>query len=65
MVDNYTDETILDFGKFNGYKLKVIPASYLINLLDKDLAYGKLKIYILENEDFLRMEKKQGILNKA
>lgn len=55
----YTDESIMPFGKFKGDKLEDVPAWHLLWLLDNDRA-GRLKDYIIENEDVLRKELKES-----
>lgn len=41
-----TDDSIMTFGKYKGYKLIAIPDSYLIYLYDEGIAKGELKVYI-------------------
>lgn len=60
-VENYTDETLMPFGKHMGIKLANVPAEYLMWLYDsseqgKRLSDSKLAKYILENIEALRME---------
>ena len=42
------------FGRYKGWKLKSIPASYFIYLLDEGKATGQLKAYIEANIEKLR-----------
>lgn len=56
--EKYTDETILTFGKYEGFKLTNVPADYLLYLYDNKKSFGKLHEYIIENIDILRLEKK-------
>lgn len=54
----FTDDNTVTFGKYNGYKLKDVPASYLDWLSDQDwfLAYTRLHKYILANRERIDRE---------
>lgn len=53
----YTDEDIMPWGKYEGRKLKDVPASYLVWLYDRrPLQSVKLQNYIWNSQDALRME---------
>lgn len=60
----YTDETILTWGKHSGKKLANIPANYLLWLFENKKANldGKLKRYIEQNLDILNLEQKKEYL---
>jgi len=50
------DNSIMQFGKYKGYRLIDIPANYLLWLLRENKCYGDLKAYLEENEDVLIKE---------
>ena len=54
--EDYTDETIMDFGMHKGAKLANVPASYFLYLYNNNKCFGKLKQYILENLEVLQKE---------
>lgn len=60
----YDDNTVLKFGKYQGFKLRNVPAYYLLFLFDNNKSFGALHDYIKENEEHLRLEKKQNLINK-
>lgn len=53
------DDSIMTFGKYKGYTLENMPANYLIWLYENNKCFGPLKVYIVDNLDFLRMEAKE------
>jgi uncharacterized protein (DUF3820 family) len=55
-TNSYTDDTLMQFGKYKGEKLIDVPASYLLWLYDNHKCYGELKDYIEENMDVLNNE---------
>lgn len=55
----YTDNTVINFGKYEGFKLANIPASYLIFLYESKKADSDLREYIVDNLDALQFEMKQ------
>ena len=50
------DDYIMPFGAFKGKKIRDVPAYYLIWLLREEKAFGKVKIYILNNKTLLERE---------
>lgn len=50
------DEYIMPFGAFKGKKIGEVPAYYLLWLLKEEKAFGKVKIYILNNKSLLERE---------
>ena len=53
---NITDDTIMWFGKYKGTKLANVPDEYLLYLYNNNKAYGKLKEYIENNLDNLKLK---------
>jgi len=53
---NITDDTIMWFGKYKGTKLANVPDEYLLYLYNSNKAYGKLKEYIENNLDNLKLK---------
>lgn len=53
---NITDDTIMWFGKYKGTKLANVPDEYLLYLYNINKAYGKLKEYIENNLDNLKLK---------
>ena len=53
---NITDDTIMWFGKYKGIKLANVPDEYLLYLYNNNKAYGKLKEYIENNLDNLKLK---------
>jgi uncharacterized protein (DUF3820 family) len=64
MLENFTDETLMPWGKFQGEKMANVPAWYLIWLYEHQKCAGKLEEYIKDNLDVLREEIKQERLKK-
>lgn len=61
VVSEYTDATLMPFGKFKGTALANVDSSYLLWLWDtseqgKRLSDAKLAKYISENVEALKME---------
>ena len=57
MKSNYTDEDLMPFGKYKGWKLANVPAEYLIWLYENNRAGdGALFYYIKNNLDVLEDE---------
>lgn len=54
-----TDESIMPWGKYKGYEMQNVPASYLIWLYENDKCDKAVRDYIKENLDFLKMEVKR------
>jgi len=55
------DNSIMPFGKYKGYKLANIPASYLLWLYNQGLQKGNLRDYIIDNLQLLKQERKSGV----
>lgn len=52
-----TDEDLMPFGQYQGTKLKDVPASYLLFLMEREIVdKGPLKNYILDNMKVLEKE---------
>ena len=52
-----TDESIMQFGKHKGRKLRDVPASYLLWILNTwDEVPFRLHQYLVENQDALLMQ---------
>lgn len=61
------DDSIIDFGKHNGKKLRDVPASYLLWALDTEWvrkSKPKLIEYIRENKDALEKESSEDNSNE-
>lgn len=54
----FSDQSIMPFGKHKGEKLANVPASYLLWLYENNKCYGSIRGYIVEN---LEVIKKQNI----
>ncbi len=50
------DESIMPFGKYKGYKMANIPASYLLWLLENGNTFGDVKQYLIENKEVFIQE---------
>lgn len=48
-----TDESLMPFGKYKGYLMVNVPASYLLWLYDSNKCYGELKDYVMVNLEVL------------
>jgi uncharacterized protein (DUF3820 family) len=59
-MQRLTDESLMPWGKYKGYKMENVPASYLIHLYEENKCDKQVKDYILENLDFLKLEVKQN-----
>jgi uncharacterized protein (DUF3820 family) len=55
-MEKLTDESIMPFGKYKGYSMENVPASYLIWLYENDKCNNQVRDYIKENLDFLILE---------
>lgn len=58
-MEEYTDETIMPKGKYEGKKLANVSARYLMWMYDNYYAWPALKKYIEDNKELLQMESKQ------
>lgn len=58
MDQEYTDRTIMPFGKYKGKALANIPAPYLLYLYNEGIARDALKRYIEDNMKVLNNEVK-------
>ena len=56
-----TDESIMPFGKYKGYTMSNVPASYLIWLFENNKCSKEVAFYIAENLEHLKLEVKQGL----
>lgn len=56
----YNDNTIMPFGKYKGYKLANVPASYLLWAFENLDLKENLKSYIKKNKDALDAEVKRA-----
>ena len=57
-MEKFTDDSLMPFGKHKGVKLANVPAQHLLWLYENDRA-GRLKSYIEEHMDVLKMEVKK------
>jgi len=53
------DEDEMPYGMYKGDKMGTVPAHYLVWLFENDKCSGKVKDYIEENMDFLKLQIKQ------
>lgn len=53
------DDSIMPWGKYEGYLMKNVPANYLIYMYENDKCDQQVKEYVLDNLDFLQMEVKR------
>jgi len=53
------DDSLMPWGKYKGYNMANVPASYLLWLYDNNKCDGQVKDYILDNLSFLREEYKK------
>jgi uncharacterized protein (DUF3820 family) len=51
--NEYTDNTVLQFGKHKGKRLIDVPSLYLKYLWDTDTCFGAMKDYIRDNLDVI------------
>jgi uncharacterized protein (DUF3820 family) len=58
-MEKLTDESIMPWGKYKGYSMENVPASYLIWLYENDKCDELVKDYIVDNLEFLKLEVKQ------
>lgn len=49
----------MPFGKFKGYLMENVPASYLIYIFENNMCSKEVAIYIAENKETLEMELNQ------
>lgn len=54
-----TDNSIMPWGKYEGFKMADIPADYLIWLFENHKVKGDIYFYIQDNMDTLKQEVKQ------
>lgn len=59
-MNKLTDGSIMPFGKFKGYLMENVPASYLIWLFENNKCTKEVAVYISENIETLRLEVKQN-----
>ena len=50
----YSDETIILFGKYKGYKLKSLPKDYLLQIYTNKALDSRLLTYIKDNMDRIK-----------
>lgn len=50
------DDSIMPFGKYKGEKLGDVPADYLLWLYENDRCDRKVKSYVEENMDVIKIE---------
>lgn len=62
-MEKLTDNSLMPFGKYRGYKMANVPASYLIFIYENFTINEHLKKYIGNNMDSLRHKVK--LANKA
>jgi uncharacterized protein (DUF3820 family) len=56
----FNDLSIMPWGKYKGQTMINVPPSYLLWLLENDKCHGLVKKYIVDNEDVLKAQIKQG-----
>ena len=56
-----TDNSLMPFGKYKGYAMTNVPASYLIWIFENNKCTKEVAIYISENLENLKLEIKQGL----
>lgn len=56
----FSDQSIMPWGKHKGHKMANVPPDYLLWLLDNDKCSGRVKEYIEKNKGFLELESKQN-----
>ncbi len=49
----FTENDLMPFGMYKGYKLSVVPAEHLLNALKNNFVDGLLKDYIVNNKETL------------
>lgn len=54
------DSSLMPFGKYKGYKLANVPASYLLWAYENVQLHENLKEYIKKNKDVLEAEVKRA-----
>jgi uncharacterized protein (DUF3820 family) len=62
-MKNINHDTVLTFGRHIGEKLADVPASYLLMLYHKNIAFGELRTYIFDNMEVLNAQ--SSINNKG
>lgn len=55
-IEEFGDESPMPFGKYQGTKMKDVPAYYLIYMYDMAYFYGKVKDYVKANYEVLQKE---------
>lgn len=62
MSNEYTDDTIVTFGKYRGERLGDVPGSYLLYLYESQdgIQNPKLLKYVEDNYQALEMERNQS-----
>lgn len=58
-MEKLNDGSIMPWGKYKGHLMENVPANYLIWLYENDKCDKRVKDYIIENLDFLKMEIKE------
>jgi uncharacterized protein (DUF3820 family) len=56
MINIFTKESIIPFGKYKGSKLSEIPPSYLLWIYEQNKAPKNLRRYIADNIQTIRTE---------
>lgn len=52
-IKEFTDNDLMPFGMYRGYKLSVVPASHLLAALENNFVDGFLRDYIVKNKKIL------------
>jgi len=53
-MKNLTDEDLMPFGKYKGYSMINVPASYLLWLYENNKCDRQVMDYIIDNLDFIK-----------
>lgn len=64
MVPPITDKSLMLFGKYQGYEMANVPASYLLWIYDNLALRDDLKTYIDQNRKALQQEAKAANRDK-
>ena len=56
MPTEFTDQTLMPFGKFKGTSMANVPAPYLLWLFNEGCDHAELKKYIMSNLEILQAE---------
>lgn len=61
-MNEFTDDSLMPFGKYKGQKMANVPAQYLMFIYDQDWCRGKVKQYIDDNLEVLKLQANYDVL---